>query len=335
MRDRHKEIDHAMECMRKRIVYFMFFGHHTRLTMKRAHAMTLCWLNVGLFLLLVLAGAGCDTVSGSMDAGAPEAPGRATARLVDELSLDERQLESLEPALRALESRTPGALWLTAARLQETLNLEQKKRLFARSAAREEAGPRGRFGPPRDSSVLASLSEDQRARLRGAMEAHRDSMRVLFRLKRDGLLDEATFRRREEELLARTDSALSALLPPEARERLAAGRIRRGGRPAGVPENDIRRRGSRDSMPQAMIDALGLTEDQQARWKALHEAHRAEWEAWRASVGDGAREEHRAALDTMRERHRAALDEILTDSQRETVAIFRALWVGAPGRRGR
>ncbi|MDZ4698783.1 MAG: hypothetical protein SH809_03660 [Rhodothermales bacterium] len=231
-------------------------------------------------LMVALALAGCDSVSNTMDASGPAATNPAVARLVDDLALDPRQVEALQPALDDLGERSPETLWKAAASLQQTLTAEQKTRLMER-ARENDRGPAmaGRAG-----------------------RAHQDGANA------EGM-------RRGRHGGARDSSAAIG-------ER---GAFRRGDRSDGA--------GRAEQMTAAMVDVLGLTAEQQQQLKALRESQRGQMEAMRdATPADSTR---RASFMAMRETHRAAMEAILTEAQRETIAIHRALLFSAHEPSGR
>ena len=240
---------------------------------------TLKYKQVGTSFVLVvaLALAGCDSVSNTMDATGPAATNPAVARLVDDLDLNPRQVEALQPVLNDLGERSPGALWKAAAGLQQTLTAEQKSKLMERTS-NEGRGP-----------AMAGRS------------------------RQDGAGPEGMRRGRHGG--ARDSSAAAG-------ER---GAFRRGGRPDGA--------GRAEEMTAAMVEALGLTAEQQEQLKALRESQRQQMEAMREAMpADSTR---RATFMGLRDSHRAAMESILTEAQRETIAIHRALLVGAREPNGR
>lgn len=234
-------------------------------------------LGTSVVLIVALALAGCDSVSNTMDASGPAATNPAVARLVDDLELNPRQVEALQPVLNDLGERSPGALWKAAAGLQQTLTAEQKAKLMERTS-KEGRGP-----------AMAGRSRQDGAGAEGMRRGRHGG--------------------------ARDSSATAG-------ER---GAFQRGGRPDGA--------GRGEEMTAAMVEALGLTAEQQEQLKTLREGQRKQMEAMREAMpADSTRRE---AFMALRDAHRTAMESILTDAQREIIAIHRALLAGAREPNGR
>jgi uncharacterized protein YceK len=248
---------------------------------KMENALNYRRFRTSLVLVVVLVLAGCDSVSNTIDASGPAATNSAAARLAEELELNPRQVEALQPVLDNPGERSPGALWKAAAGLQKTLTAEQKSRLMER--AREEG--------------------------RGPAMAGRSG-----RLRPEGTRPDGNGRRVQHGTARDSSDATGQ-----------RGVFRRGDRPGGA--------GRTEEMTAAMVDALGLTEEQQDQLKALRESHRGQMDAMReATPADST---HRDSFIALRETHRAAMDAILTEAQRETIAIHHALLFSARESRDR
>ncbi|MEZ4700222.1 MAG: Spy/CpxP family protein refolding chaperone [Rhodothermales bacterium] len=296
--------------------------------MKRAGIPSIPGIRLMLVLALGIGVAACDSVSNTMDQASPEVQGATANRLAGELRLAARQVEALAPALSRVDDREPGALWRAAAALQQTLNADQKEQLLAR-AQRPGAGDRpmtGRRqrGGLRDSSALSALTDEQRAAVREAMEAHHTAMQTLMQQRKAGDIDEAAFREQARVLRDALSATLAPILPEGMRPPAGAMRPEgpRGARSGDGPRLDP---AMREEATAAMVEALGLTPEQQEQLAALRETQRKEMEALRASHAAGDRDAAREAFDALRDRHRTAVDGIYTDAQRETIALHRAL----------
>lgn len=72
-----------------------------------------------------------------------------------------------------------------------------------------------------------------------------------------------------------------------------------------------------------LVKALGLSDDQKAKWKAIGEQERAELDALRADTSV-AKEDRRAKAMAIHDKYRAQRDAILTPEQKAKADKFRA-----------
>lgn len=252
----------------------------------------------------------------------------AVTTIAQTAQLSEEQTERLREAARSYEGE-PGESWYLAADLHEALSQEQIDRLMARLQERRERfrerlearrdasengqrwkGRRGRHGPEglRRLEAALDLSDEQTKQIAAIRREYRARIKELFESLDGDAPDEAT---REElrNLHKQMREAIGGVLTDEQREqlakRMAEWKERR-------KERKEERQEHREAVRTAMIEALGLTEEQQEQLRKL-------WSEARSENGrPGPPRLHRNNV-------REAMNGILTPEQREIFALHHVI----------
>ena len=251
--------------------------------------------------------------------------------MTGDLGLSEEQKSELQQIAVEYSARLdePGVTWYVAADVQAVLTSEQIASIAARreemhdriSDRMSDAGFRGHGsgrgmrrdgrGPGVDGGRHRGrgpwaggdldLTQEQTDAIQDVLEKYRPQMEAIRDQVRDGSLTREEARTRAEAIRDSIRTEIEALLTPEQLDALEARR----------QEFDDRRADRQDAREQAhaaMVEALGLTAEQQAEIDALRAGPKTE----------GTR------ADT-REAHRAALEAILSEEQLEVVQVHEAL----------
>ncbi len=284
-----------------------------------------------LAALFLFALAACDATDATPDADAPPDDAIASSELsdltnglVEDLSLSDAGARALRAAVAQHQRRheQPGFLWHVADALQQRLSDAQKERLFARlDEAPGAFRDRRDFRDRRERALDGlDLSDEQHAALRAIREAYAPQFRALIEARQSGDLTEEDFREEMQALREALRAEVDEVLTPEQRAQLDEWRERREERRENLGER-------REESRAAMVEVLGLTEDQQSALRALRETQHEERQALFAAVRDGEmdREALPEALRALRESGETALAEIVTMAQLETMKIHRLL----------
>ena len=292
----------------------------------------------------------CDTLEqASQDDTGVGVTASSANSIVDGLQLSGAEAEIVKEAFARHADEGREASWYVAAELQETLSAEQKQALIEKSQARLEErkqqteGMRGRRGTRRQGardSLLSDLTDEQKEQLRAAREATGEKLKALVQERKAGNLSEEELRTQADAIRQSMRESLSGILTADQLEKLDARREKiegeRGerGRRAGAKRAQRRSSTRADgAASEAMIDALGLTTEQQEQLEALREEQRTEFEAAKKEIRDKVKSGNvdREAINVeMKERMEAAkakTDAIFTEKQRQIIDIHRALRV--------
>ena len=274
-------------------------------------------------------------------------------RLADRLSLTAEQAAALDAVAARHDADDPAALWTVADGVRQVLTADQIARLRAsreartgprdgRSMRQGEAAPRGRT-----RAATRGRADRRRGDRQRGGDAVTDAQRQALRVIRD---DARTRRERLAEALR--DGRLSDQAFADQMRALREDTARRV---AGAFPDAAKRRAEREARREAAEaardDALGLTADQKARLLAIRldgvrEApERPDMRPYLDAEGRLDREAYREATRAQRQALREAAqtrrqqaEGVLTDPQRDLVAVHRALAAGGrgrPARRGR
>ena len=329
-------------------------------------------LFAGLFFSLFVFAA-CDSSNALLESGAgSEALSPSVASLSENLSLTEGQSQEISEVIAKRGENQPGTLWYVAAELQSSLTEDQKEELFAKiDEAKERVQAQGkqqrRFKRDRGemSEMFGDLSDDQKAELKALREGQREKMKALVEQRRAGELDEEAMRAAASEIRTEAEEKLKEVLTEEQFEAFKASQEERAENRKARRENMKARRGesgeatrgdrrgrragrfggeAREEFSAAKIEALGLTDEQQASIEALRAEQKEKAQALFEEVKEngGDREAIREQVEQLREESQSEMAEILTEDQLETITIHRALAFqakknrseGAQGKRG-
>ena len=177
-------------------------------------------------------------------------------------------------------------------------------------AETKPSGERPQSGPgPLDSDARLKmmteklgLSEDQQAKIKAIYEKYGPQIKELIAKGTANLTEDE--RTKVKELLKSQMEEIGAVLTPAQKEKM------QGGHPSGPGD-------SADTRLKMMTERLGLTEDQQARIKAIFEKSMPQFKALQAKGSANLTEEDKAK---MKEIYMAQMEEIngvLTAEQRE------------------
>lgn len=290
---------------------------------------------MALAFTVALVLAACDTTQTDVpEAEATDTDLQAMAEtLTAELQLSGAQAADVRSAFAGQDGKGPGRLWHVAAALQDRLTDAQKERLRALTervaeqmkdargepAARRTpgAGFGHRMGQGDRAGLAGVLTEEQRETLAEKRDEIHAQMESLRADKEAGTLSEADFREQMKALMDDMRQQMEALLTDEQKATLAERR----------EELKARMEERKAAAEAARIEALGLSDEQQTALRKLREEHKTAAEALKAQVqagsltGEDAREAFRALRDEMKTEGA----DILTDTQKEIVAIHRAL----------
>ncbi len=329
-------------------------------------------LLAGLFFSL-FAFTACDSSNALLESGDSSADlAPSVANLSENLSLTEVQSQEISEVIAKRGENQPGTLWYVAAELQSSLTEDQKEALFAKiDQAKERIQAQGkqqrRFKQKRGdmSEILGDLSDEQKAELKALREGQRETMKALVEQRRAGELDEEAMRAAASEIRAEMEEKLKEVLTEEQfavfkaaqEERAESREARRENMQARRGESGETARGSRrgrragrfgddarEEFSAAKIEALGLTDEQQASIETLRAEQKEKAQALFEGVKEngGDREAIREQVEQLREESKSEMAEILTEDQLETITIHRALAFqakknrseGAQGKRG-
>lgn len=171
-------------------------------------------------------------------------------------------------------------------------------------------GERPQRGPgPLDSDARLKmmteklgLSEDQQARIKAIYEKYGPEIKELIAKGTANLTeDEKT---KVKELMKSKMEEVGAVLTPAQKEKMQEGR------PSGPG-------GSTDTRLKMMTERLGLTEDQQARIKAIFEKNAPQFKELQAKGGQNLTEEEKAKMKELYMAQMEEINGILTAEQRE------------------
>lgn len=261
-----------------------------------------------------------------------------TSILTEELELSTAQLSTLQVEMnrRDRPEKSPGSLWFVSVRLQEHLSERQKEKLF-RVAARQRDGHLrklvGVYGPcvvgrPVDDEyperlpirlILDVLTDEQLEAAAQIRERYRNQIAEIREQLRAGEISREEATRRVKSLHDALAEEIRELLTEDQiaalRERLAA----RGDKVADHVAHNRR----------AMIEALGLGDDQIA---ALDELHRSQCSSLgelirKARAGEITRVELKNGVERLVIQKIEAYERILESKQLEAAKIHDALLV--------
>ena len=272
-------------------------------------------------LMLGLVFSGCDTLSGTSsdtDTAARTASDDPTT-VVDEFAetadLSSEQTQALQDIVERYsgDDQEPEASWQMAADLQAELTSEQIDRLV--EAAREQHVRRrgGHDGPRRwrrggkgfGAMSQLDLTDEQKASLKEIHEKYRGQMRALFEERKEGSFDD-TDREELEGLRQQMREEVRSVFTEEQLQQLESMREEHRER-MGARREDWKEH--REAAHAAMVEALGLTDEQQAQLKEL-----------RADAPKGRHRGHHGG-----EGAREALSSVLTADQLETIRLHRVV----------
>lgn len=288
--------------------------------------------------LVVFSLAACDSVDTETSlSDATASDSEFVSDIATEAGLTTEQAAAFSQTLSAHTGddgeRDPGALWYAAAELQQNASEQQKNRLIRlgeRSIGgvfAQRRGPRnGRPGGAirrllNDEGPLAetlNLTDEQKADLEALGEQLRADIDAL---RNDDSLTDEERREAGKALAEQLQADIDAILTDDQKAAIEAAKA----------EREVEREARQEARMAAMIDALGLTDEQVADLDALREAVRAEIEAL---VGEGERPE-REDIEALVDGYKEDLASFLTDAQYETVLIHTALAKRASQVRGR
>ena len=271
--------------------------------------------------------------------------GSAIDELTRDIGLSDDQRAAIQDLVAHGQDRAgePGAAWYAAAELQGILTSEQIAELDSRlantrdrvgmergerSGMRERAGEHSRsgaharggagsFGPmPGDGHGFAGLelTEEQRTQIRAVVESHQAELDALREEFRGSDLSREEMRNQAESVHEAIRAEIEPLLTQEQRDQLQEREAGMEERRLAAGEHREAALERREAQHAAMVDALGLTDEQIEVLDALREGRPGE----SARVGDESRSE-------IRDAHRAVLAEVLTEEQQEIVTLHRAL----------
>ncbi len=256
--------------------------------------------------------------------------------LAEGLGLTDDQIEAVRTILERYrgQERQSGTLWYAAADLQDVLSSEQIDALLARQAelraekrARrgemggrfgDESGRRSGFrGPGSDSGTdpeefrdALNLSDEQLAEMKQIRESFAPQLEEIRDGVRSGSITRDEARARIDQIREAMHEALVGIL---TEEQLAALEEHRAHAEARRGEAETRREERAQAARAAMVEALGLTDDQVAAMETLKDTFRRE--------GRPSAEE----AETRREEHRRAIVDILDDEQEEIWSLHGVL----------
>lgn len=158
------------------------------------------------------------------------------------------------------------------------------------------------------------LTEEQRTQIRAVLESHQAELDAFREEFRGSDLSREEMRSRAESVHEAIRAEIEPLLTQEQRDQLQERESRFEERRVTAGEHREAARERREAEHTAMIDALGLTDEQIEVLDALREGR----SGGSARAGDESRSE-------VREAHRAVMAEVLTEEQQEIVTLHRAL----------
>jgi hypothetical protein len=269
--------------------------------------------------------------------------------LNEQLQLTPRQADRLQEIQEKNEG-APGALWLAAAELQESLSSNQKEQLFASLDQQRPGGRTGsgfgradgarfmRRGFQENDRNMPSLdlTDDQKEQLETLRDEQRERVEAMRAQVKAGNLEQSALR---EQLLAQREQMRSALEQILTKDQLAKLDARRqGGDDAGARSGRRVQRidraaaaDRRSALLAARNEVLELTSEQKQTLKELREKQQAALAAFQ----DNARSEGKdrqslmTEFQSLRESFEAETEAIYTDKQLEIIMIHRSLSIEA------
>lgn len=304
-------------------------------------------------MLVVLSA--CDSTNAMLE---PEASGSAAipSAITTKLDLTNQQTQHLNEVIEQRQG-TPGALWYTAAELQQTLNASQKETLLAGlddgplGSMRKRMGRQGRTDSLRigrrgleNRAMLSELdlTDAQKEQLKTLRTQNREQMKSLMQQRRDGTTDAEALQAQMKAARESMQASLEQILTADQLEKLEANRpkldedgARRFSERERVGRDQRGQQGrdrasagvEREEITAAMAEALGLTEAQQEALKQQREASIASFKTLREKArAEGMdRDALMQAFKASRETRKEEAQAIFTAEQLEIIQIHQAL----------
>jgi hypothetical protein len=286
-----------------------------------------------LFITLALFTAGCENPFAQNDEIQLDSPELEmfSSDLENDLNLSDKSARNLRSALgrhgRGGErDREPGFLWKLAAELQQTLTEEEKNNIFTKlEEVKEKGKDRGKDADKdrgkKDGGALrviySVLTDDQKPQFDAIMEEFRSGMDAIFASIKAGEMTREEAKAEIESMEETMKSAIDALLTDDQKAQLEQMRA----------DRNAEKKAYMESVRQAKIDALGLTDDQITAIEAARAETKAAMEALKAQVEseDQTKEEAREAAKAIFEANKTAMDAIFTATQIEIIKIHKYL----------
>ena len=286
-----------------------------------------------LFITLALFTAGCENPFAQNDEIQLDSPELEmfSSDLENDLNLSDKSARNLRSALgrhgRGGErDREPGFLWKLAAELQQTLTEEEKNNIFARLEEVKEKGKdrekdadkgRGKKDGGALRVIYSVLTDDQKPQFDAIMEEFRSGMDAIFASIKAGEMTREEAKAEIESMEETMKSAIDALLTDDQKAQLEQMRA----------DRNAEKKAYMESVRQAKIEALGLTDDQITAIEAARAETKAAMEALKAQVEseDQTKEEAREAAKAIFEANKTAMDAIFTATQIEIIKIHKYL----------
>ena len=286
-----------------------------------------------LFITLALFTAGCENPFAQNDEVQLDSPELEmfSSDLENDLNLSDKSARNLRSALgrhgRGGErDREPGFLWKLAAELQQTLTEEEKNNIFTKlEEVKEKGKDRGKDADKdrgkKDGGALrviySVLTDDQKPQFDAIMEEFRSGMDAIFASIKAGEMTREEAKAEIESMEETMKSAIDALLTDDQKAQLEQMRA----------DRNAEKKAYMESVRQAKIEALGLTDDQITAIEAARAETKAAMEALKAQVEseDQTKEEAREAAKAIFEANKTAMDAIFTATQIEIIKIHKYL----------
>ena len=286
-----------------------------------------------LFITLALFTAGCENPFAQNDEIQLDSPELEmfSSDLENDLNLSDKSARNLRSALgrhgRGGErDREPGFLWKLAAELQQTLTEEEKNNIFTKlEEVKEKGKDRGKDADKdrgkKDGGALrviySVLTDDQKPKFDAIMEEFRSGMDAIFASIKAGEMTREEAKAEIESMEETMKSAIDALLTDDQKAQLEQMRA----------DRNAEKKAYMESVRQAKIEALGLTDDQITAIEAARAETKAAMEALKAQVEseDQTKEEAREAAKAIFEANKTAMDAIFTATQIEIIKIHKYL----------
>ena len=286
-----------------------------------------------LFITLALFTAGCENPFAQNDEIQLDSPELEmfSSDLENDLNLSDKSARNLRSALgrhgRGGErDREPGFLWKLAAELQQTLTEEEKNNIFTKlEEVKEKGKDRGKDADKdrgkKDGGALrviySVLTDDQKPQFDAIMEEFRSGMDAIFASIKAGEMTREEAKAEIESMEETMKSAIDALLTDDQKAQLEQMRA----------DRNAEKKAYMESVRQAKIEALGLTDDQITAIEAARAETKAAMEALKAQVEseDQTKEEAREAAKAIFEANKTAMDAIFTATQIEIIKIHKYL----------
>lgn len=286
-----------------------------------------------LFITLALFTAGCENPFAQNDEIQLDSPELEmfSSDLENDLNLSDKSARNLRSALgrhgRGGErDREPGFLWKLAAELQQTLTEEEKNNIFTKLEEVKEKGKdrekdadkgRGKKDGGALRVIYSVLTDDQKPQFDAIMEEFRSGMDAIFASIKAGEMTREEAKAEIESMEETMKSAIDALLTDDQKAQLEQMRA----------DRNAEKKAYMESVRQAKIEALGLTDDQITAIEAARAETKAAMEALKAQVEseDQTKEEAREAAKAIFEANKTAMDAIFTATQIEIIKIHKYL----------